>query len=239
MPEHCLSLISSGIYGYPKEEALEVATNAIREFLRLHDMDVFLAVFDRASFQVSSQLMGAVESYIDENYVSEHTLLRPRCYARPSALGHLAAADSHLDTLIEHLDEPFNETLLRLIDAKGLSDAEVYHRANIDRKLFSKIRIGKGYMPSKRTALALAVALKLTLEETDGISQNWFSFSTAAALGIRADRAADYAPDEKGTRLNYEAMSEAITSYRACGAMPKDALDGIPKDPNARGKRRK
>lgn len=62
-------LISSGIYGYPKDEALRVAVTAIKDFLADHDMDVYLAIFDRAAFAVSKELLGAVESYIDENYV--------------------------------------------------------------------------------------------------------------------------------------------------------------------------
>ena len=157
-------LISSGIYGYPKDEALHVATNAIRDFLRDHEMDVYLAVFDRGAFRASTALMGSVASYIDENYVAEHTYGRS---AIPHALKVCRSAG--LAEQISHLDEPFNETLLRLIDARGLTDSEVYHRANIDRKLFSKIRIGKDYNPGKRTVLALAVALKLSLEETDDL----------------------------------------------------------------------
>ena len=174
-------LISSGIYGYPKDEALQVATTAIKDFLNDHDMDVYLAIFDRVSFAVSEELLGAVESYIDENYVESHRVHRRELLdVERSALSEAMmapsfaeaapmAASKELDDLIDELDEPFNVTLLRLIDAKGKTDAEVYKRANIDRKLFSKIRTGKGYMPGKRTILALAIALELTLEETDDL----------------------------------------------------------------------
>ena len=182
---HCESiafpLISSGIYGYPKDEALQVATAAIRDFLAGHDMDVYLVIFDRVAFAVSEGLLGAVESYIDENYAAAHTPRRRELLeaeyramsdavkAPPFAGTAPTAASKGLDDLIGELDEPFNTALLRLIDAKGKTDAEVYKRANIDRKLFSKIRTGKGYVPRKRTILALAIALELTLPETDDL----------------------------------------------------------------------
>lgn len=182
---HCESiafpLISSGIYGYPKDEALQVATAAIRDFLAGHDMDVYLVIFDRVAFAVSEELLGAVESYIDENYAAAHTPRRRELLeaeyramsdavkAPPFAGTAPTAASKGLDDLIGELDEPFNTALLRLIDTKGKTDAEVYKRANIDRKLFSKIRTGKGYVPRKRTILALAIALELTLPETDDL----------------------------------------------------------------------
>ena len=171
-------LISSGIYGYPKEEALRVATAAIGDFLMQHDMEVYLAIFDKASFAISQKLAGAVESYIDENYVSAHQLLRRgllevESRAIDAAAPPMATAPScmsgELEARIRNLDEPFHVALLRLIDAKGKTDVEVYKRANIDRKLFSKIRKGKGYLPGKRTVLALAIALQLTLRETDDL----------------------------------------------------------------------
>lgn len=162
-------LISSGIYSYPKEEALQVAVAAIKEFLVGNDMDVYLVIFDRASFSVSEKLIGDVESYIDENYVDTHLVSRSKMRDTQEFCAAPTSASMGLDDLIDGLDEPFNTTLLRLIDAKGKTDSEVYKRANIDRKLFSKIRTGKGYMPSKRTILALAVSLELTLDETDDL----------------------------------------------------------------------
>ena len=204
-------LISSGLFGYPKDKALTVAISAIRAWLQSapDDLEVSLVVFDREAFCVSEELLGAVESYIDEHYVDarrlrgDHTLLPveyealrradtivfeqaasevaenigaeaapkksardflPKVMPAPS-MGRRKPNAKELEAVIKHLDEPFSEMLLRLIDAKGLTDVEVYKRANLDRKLFSKIRTGNGYMPSKRTALALAVALELSLEE--------------------------------------------------------------------------
>jgi O-acetyl-ADP-ribose deacetylase (regulator of RNase III) len=172
-------LISSGIYGYPKDEALRVATAAMHDFLKEHDLGIYLAVFDKAAFAVSQKLLGEVASYIDEHYAKEHEdrqrgrkLLDIECEALNAPATDEAKAAvpiAGLDDLIDNLDESFSQTLLRLIDAKGKTDVEVYKRANLDRKLFSKIRTGKGYTPSKRTAIALAVALELNLKETEDL----------------------------------------------------------------------
>jgi hypothetical protein len=101
-------------------------------------------------------------------------------YAMPAP----AKADA-LDDLISNLDEPFSQMLLRLIDAKGMTDIEVYKRANIDRKLFSKIRTGKGYMPGKRTAIALAIALRLSLLEADAfLERAGYALSRAVKFDV-------------------------------------------------------
>lgn len=180
-------LISSGIYGYPKDEALRVASDTIKDFLTDHDMDVYLAVFDKAAFTLSAKLSDEVAAYIDENYVEEHEEPRRKLlsierralseaqlsisnFYRPDVVGEATGAPTKaIDDLMENLDESFSEALLKLIDAKGKTDVEVYKRANLDRRLFSKIRTGNGYMPSKRTAVALAVALELNLRETDAL----------------------------------------------------------------------
>lgn len=174
-------LISSGIYGYPKKEALQVASATIQYFLRDRDMDVYIVLFDKSAVEISEHILGKVEAFIDEHYVDEHTSLRRSMLnversaiyedtvpmVMPASKGNLTIGS--LDDLIEHLDEPFSLALLKLICAKGRTDVEVYKRANIDRKLFSKIRSNHAYMPSKRTAIAFAVALELNLDETENL----------------------------------------------------------------------
>jgi len=171
-------LISSGIYGYPKKEALQVAMASIQSFLAEHDLQVYLAVFDREAYSVSEELLGSVASYLDAYYVEED--VEERRKARNVVAHHELTLTSYhtvremvpqvpLEDLVNNLDASFSETLLRLIDSKGKDDVEVYKKANLDRRLFSKIRSNKGYMPSKRTVLALAIALELSLAETDDL----------------------------------------------------------------------
>ena len=78
---------------------------------------------------------------------------------------YIAPADK-LEERLDHLDKTFQEYLFMLIDRKGLKDSEVYKKANIDRRLFSKIRSNRDYKPSKMTALALAIALELNIDQT-------------------------------------------------------------------------
>ena len=173
-------LISSGVYGYPKDQALKVAIQVISDFLLENETKVYIVIFDKAAYKISEKLFSDIAEYIDDNYVDEHTDYRResiRMNAPMQASVGLFEADlceckamlaeDDLDAKLKQIDESFSQMLLRKIDEKGMTDAECYKKANIDRKLFSKIRSDVHYKPSKPTAIAFAISLELTLSETE------------------------------------------------------------------------
>lgn len=188
-------LISSGIYGYPKDKALKVATDVISDFLLQNDMTVYIVVFDKKSFKISEKLFSDIAEYIDDNYVDMHT-----DYRRESERLSVQMAAAPMPTMcapqavsgagglegkLSQIDESFSQMLLRKIDEKGMTDAQCYKKANIDRKLFSKIRSDIHYKPSKPTAIAFAIALELSLEETaDMLKKAGFALSHSNKFDI-------------------------------------------------------
>ncbi len=169
-------LISSGIYGYPKDQALKVAIDTISDFLLENDMTVYIVIFDRKSYQIGEKLFADIAAYIDDNYADAHTdsrasqlrLMQMFSDEPEEAIfgAPMGASAQSLDDALSQIDESFSEMLLRKIDENGMSDAQCYKKANIDRKLFSKIRSDRLYKPSKPTVLAFAIALELPLDET-------------------------------------------------------------------------
>jgi O-acetyl-ADP-ribose deacetylase (regulator of RNase III) len=188
-------LISTGVYGFPKDKALQIAISVISRFLLANEMDVILVVFDRRAFELSGKLFQDVDAFINENDVSlkqkkeysayesgsreekylreeqirraeEVSCLQPELDFMPIQAPIAEDPDRSLDDVIEEIGETFQQRLLHLIDERGLSDVEVYKRANMDRKLFSKIRCKEDYKPKKKTVLALAIALELDLKDT-------------------------------------------------------------------------
>lgn len=170
-------LISSGVYGYPKDKALKVAVDEISAFLLKNEMTVYLVIFDKASLVISEKLFSSIREYIDDTYVAGRTdsaeeRRRVMAQMEKSSLREEmrcceAAPAMALEDIVFDLDESFSQMLLRKIDEKGMKDSECYKRANIDRKLFSKIRSDAGYRPKKTTAIAFAIALELSIEETN------------------------------------------------------------------------
>ena len=105
--------------------------------------------------------------------------------AAPAVPETAQAVQPGLEELLMNTDAGFSETLLRLIDRSGKKDADIYKKANIDRKLFSKIRSNPAYKPSKPTAVAFAIALELDLEETrDFIGRAGFALTHSSKFDI-------------------------------------------------------
>lgn len=250
---HCRSvafpLISAGNYGFPPSLALQIAMDTIQEFLAEYEMQVYLVVFDRESFQLSERLFRDISSFIDENYVQqqeywqleleEYTAADDRreyaCQAQmpprqeqtlfpreqmpprrklkktrsktrgdgipftspkpapapskapaPAQKGFpFLGAKPSLEQLLTQTDAGFSETLLTLIDRTGKKDSEIYARANVSRQHFSKIRNNPDYKPTKATAIALAIALELDLEQTrDLIGRAGYALTNSSKFDV-------------------------------------------------------
>lgn len=188
-------LISTGSYGFPKPLALQIAVREISSFLMENEMQVYLVVFEKQSFELSEKLFKSVSSYIDANYVSDKMNLeygtskvRRRNYE--DMLLHESSYEitskmPNLDGMLNNLDRGFSENLLDLIDRTGKKDSEIYKKANVDRKLFSKIRNNADYRPSKTTAIAFAIALELNMDETnDLLSKAGFALSQSSKFDV-------------------------------------------------------
>ena len=197
---HCESvafpLLSSGNYGYPKEQAFRIAVDTITQYVMEHDLTVYLVLYDRDSLAVSRKLFTSVEEYIDDHYVAqndesygsgrrrreyverwEDAALADREYpaqecappvfaAAPPPPAAAPMAARSLENLMDNLGESFTTRLLRLIDERGLKDSTVYKQSNISRQHFSKIQCNRDYNPKKKTVLAFAVGLHLSEDET-------------------------------------------------------------------------
>ena len=195
---HCesiaLPLISAGNKGYPREAALRVAESEIERFLQSHEMEVYLVVYDRSAFLLGRARFADLREYIDERYVEAHPYRRGMtaplsapcapCF-EPLEDTQVNSVAPELRRLLQQMDESFSQMLLRKIDEKGMTDAECYKKANVDRKLFSKIRSDPQYKTRKTTALAFAVALELDMDETrELLSKAGFALSRSSRFDV-------------------------------------------------------
>ena len=192
-------LISTGSFGYPREEGMRIAVDEINAFLMSHGMLVYIVVFDSASTALGSRIAGKLDEYIDDNYVdmmpmynmapsagSSFASAKPRREARKlpnifrkrtadktaveadyeECMYAAEAMPDSLDDRIAHLSDTFSEYLLYLIERQGMTNSDVYKRAVVDKKVFSKIKNNTSYHPNKITAMCLCVGAKLCLDDT-------------------------------------------------------------------------
>lgn len=272
-------MISAGVYGYPKDQALDVAVSTIRAFLEDHEMDVILVIFDRDSFRFDTDLYSDISGYLRQTYSGEprssslfagmakptaseeKTATRRSLFSRSKSTAKAncesavrevldeeaapqevmeeasaldkdlpvmgmqaeamycasamakevpvqASAPDDLAAALKNLDESFSQALLRMIDSKGMKDSECYKKANIDRKLFSKIRSDVNYRPSKQTVLAFAVALELDLPETE-------AFLKKAGFALSHSNKADVIVEYFIANKNYDMyrINEALFAF--------------------------
>lgn len=218
-------LISSGVFGYPKDKALLVAEKAIKDFLKENDMDITLVIFNGSNVELEDDIKDRVNKYIKLTYAmfsvrsgevnvlnksdnlafclnSEPKSKSPKIHlfgksdkesrkAKFELLHDVSdvcedvSSEEKCDEEFKVTDLSFSQTLLDIIDKKGLKDSEVYKKANIDRRLFSKIRSDVNYRPKKQTAVAFAIALELDMNETaDLLSKAGFILSNSLLFDV-------------------------------------------------------
>ena len=208
-------LISTGGFGYPKEEGMRIAVDEINVFLLSNEMDIFLVVFDTKATQLGDKIYPELEVYIDHNYVKEareeeygdayfgsmrpsepgydryisnaqmierRTRRNAEVQAKQSVSDEALSLDeccdeapffdfeeqheSKLQERMKHMSDTYSEYLMYLIRERHMENAEVWKRAIVDKKIFSKIKNNVNYHPNKLTALCLCVGAKLNLDET-------------------------------------------------------------------------
>ncbi len=216
-------LISTGIYGFPKDKALQIAVSVFSEFLLENDMQIILVVFDKKSFQLSSQIVGDIDSYIDANYVRRsHSweypvrrsdIVRSGARSEEEYYERLLQKEAEYSCLLEEeketLAEPcmlpsdisledqlanigasFHDRLFELIDEAQLDNKDVWKRANLDRKHFSKIQCDQNYHPKKKTVMALCIALELDLDQSkDLLARADWAFSPSSKVDLIVQKA--------------------------------------------------
>lgn len=219
-------LISTNNYGFPKDQALQIAISVFSRFLMNQEMQIYLVVFDRSAYMLSEKLFHSVASYIDQNYVDqwEKATYGPegntyrqqmsrqtdRVYNRRmppmEAAAHAPMAAPSLADMLKQKDAGFTETLLKHIDRSGHKDSTIYHRANLSKQHFSKIRNNPNYRPTKATAIALALALELDLDQTrDLIGRAGYALTNSSKF----DLIIRYFIERK----NYDVMEINMTLY--------------------------
>lgn len=214
-------LISTGVYGFPKDKALQIAVSVFSRFLLENEMQIILVVFDKKSFQLSGQLVGEIDSFIDANYIRQKRITeysrRPFRHSRiesnitydsevyEECSRYTEAEESETELLmsvpmpqkamsleeeLENVGMSFHDKLFELIGESGMDNKDVWKRANLDRKHFSKIQCDEKYHPKKKTVMALCIALELDLEQAkDLLARADWAFSPSSKVDLIVQKA--------------------------------------------------
>lgn len=182
--EIAFPLISTGSFKYPKEEGMRIAIDEINRFLLTNEMDITLVVFDSKANRLGKNLFKNLDSYINESYVRD--IIEENYFFCRKASNNICFnknnvqddIDSKLEDRIKHLSDTFSEYLLFLIKSKGMKNSDVYKRAIVDKKVFSKIKNNPDYHPQKTTVLQLCIGAMLNLDEAvDLLSRAGYALS--------------------------------------------------------------
>lgn len=214
-------LISTGVYGFPKDKALQIAVSVFSRFLLQNEMQIILVVFDKKAFQLSRQLVGEIDSYIDANYIRQkrRTEYSRRLFRRsriesditydsevyeecsryteaeeskPELLMSVPMPEKamSLEEELENVGMSFHDKLFELIGKSGMDNKDVWKRANLDRKHFSKIQCDEKYHPKKKTVMTLCIALELDLEQAkDLLARADWAFSPSSKVDLIVQKA--------------------------------------------------
>jgi len=164
-------LIATGMSGFPKDQALEIAVSVFRKFLFEHDMEIILVIYDDKSFQLSNQILNKINKYIESNHrINGFDFRKNQNFFKEN---------------LNHVTLSFQKKLLELIHISGMNDKDICRMANIDSKIFNRIKQRKTYYPKKKMVMSLCIGLKLNLEQSkDLLMSAKYEFNSSSKFDL-------------------------------------------------------